>query len=180
MSKIIFEIIDENFYECIEVSKQIFWMYDDIVSELGIVHGVDHEQVNYEKYIMCRIVEERLKTPHMQRIVDVVNQGCFTALSCHVSDLMDEERRDTNVINLITNLLEDERIDSMGFEKELLILMHNALKQKPTYLIDKNIYWTDLPDGKAFYDKLKEVYANYVVGYYKSMLEIAKTNTDMV
>lgn len=132
MSRTIFEITDENFYECIEISKQIFWMYDTIVSNWGIVHDIDYEQVNYEKYIMCRIVEERLKTPDIQRIVDLVNHGCFTSLSCHVSDLMDEDRRDNNVINLISNLLVDERIDGMEFEKGLLTLMHNALRQKPT------------------------------------------------
>lgn len=112
------------------------------------------------------------------QFVDLVNDGCFTALSCHVSDLMDEERRDNNIINLISNLLEDEVINSMGFEKELLTLMHNVLMQKPTYQIDKNLYWTNLPAGKAFYDKLREVYINYVIGYYQSMLETAKTNID--
>lgn len=178
MSRTIFDITDENFYECIEVSKQIFWMYDDIVSNSGIVHNIDYEQVNYDKYIMCKIVEERLKTLDTQRVVDLVNDGCFTALSCHVSDLMDEERRDSNVINLIINLLEDEGINNMEFEKELLTSMHNALMQKPTYQIDKNLYWTDLPDGKAFYNKLKEVYAKYVIGYYQSTLETAKINID--
>ncbi|GAA0762302.1 hypothetical protein [Clostridium sartagoforme] len=178
MSRTIFEIVDDNFYECKEVSKQILWMYDEIISNWGIGHDNDYEQVNYDKYIMCKIAEERLKTPDIQRVVDLVNDGCFTALSCYVSDLMDEERRDNNVNNLIIHLLEDQRINSMEFEKELLTLMHNALMQKPTYQIDKNLYWTELPDGKAFYNKLKEVYIKYVIGYYQSNLEIAKINID--
>lgn len=178
MSRVVFEITDENFYECIEVSKQIFWMYDDIVSSWGIVHNADYEQVNYEKYIMCKIVEDRLKSPNLQRVVDLVNEGCFTALTCRVLDLMDEERRDSNVINLISNILDDERINVMEFEKGLLTLMYNALMQKPTYQIDKNLYWADLPDGKLFYDKLTEVYSNYVISYYQTMLEEAKTTIE--
>ncbi len=180
MSRTIFEITDDNFYECIETSKQIFWMYDNIISSWGIVHNIDYEQVNYGKYIMCEIFEERLKSPHLQRIVDLVNQGCFTALTCHVSDLMDENRRDNNVINLISNLLEDERINNMHFEKELLILMHNALMQRPTYQIDKNLYWINLPAGKAFFHKLNEVYEKYVIGYYQSKLKDARPNIDKV
>lgn len=73
-------------------------------------------------------------------------------------------------------LTEEERVNFMEFEMGLLTSMHNALKQKSTYQIDKNLYWPDLPDGQDFYDKLKEGYANYVISYYQSTLETAKIN----
>ncbi len=176
MSRVPFQIVDENFYECVDTSKEIFWMYNDIASNWGIVHNIDFEHVDYDKYIMCEIVEERLKSPDLQRIVDIVNQGCFTALSCYVLNLMDEDLRDSNVIILIDDLLADTRIDSMKFEKELLIIMHDALNQELTYKIDSNKYWTEFPAGKRFYDKLKGVYVKYVIGYYQSMIEIARTD----
>lgn len=160
MSRVSYEITDENFYECIEVSKQIFWMYHDIALNGGIVHNIDFEKVDYEKYIMCEIAEERLKNCYEEKVVILVNQGCFTALCCYVSNLMDEGLRDIKVIKLIGNILEDERINDMRFEKELLIFMRNALNQKPTYQIDGNKYWTEFPDGDAFYKKLTEAYTN--------------------
>lgn len=36
---------------------------------------MDFEQVNYDKYIMCEIVEERLKTPNLERVVKLVNEN---------------------------------------------------------------------------------------------------------
>lgn len=178
LSRITFEITDKNFYECIEMSKQIFWMYDDIISNWGILYDIDYEQVNYEKYIMCELVEKRLKTPNFERIVELINHGCFTALSCYISDLMDEDLRDNKVIDLIDSLLQNERINDMEFEKGLLIAMKNALKQELTYRIGDNVYWTDLPDGKVFYDKLKVVNENYVINYYQAMLETARIHFD--
>ena len=171
MSRVSYEITDDNFYECIEVSKQILWMYHDIVLNGGIVHNIDFEKVNYEKYIMCEIVEDRLKNGFEEKVVKLVNQGCFTALCCYVSNLMDEELRDMEVIKLIDNILMDERINDFKFEKDLLIFMKSALNQKPSYQLDVDKYWTEFPDGNAFYKKLPEAYTNYVLAYYQSMLE---------
>ncbi|GAA0180895.1 hypothetical protein SH2C18_35130 [Clostridium sediminicola] len=171
MFRVSYEVTDENFYECIEVSKQIFWMYHDISFYGGIVHNIDFEQVDYKKFIMCEILDERLKTCYLEKVVKLLNQGCFTALCCHVLNLMEEELRDIKIIKLIDNILEDERINDMKFEKDLLITMKNALKQKPTYQIDRSKEWTDFLDGNTFYEKLPEVYTNYVITYYQSMLK---------
>jgi len=172
MGRVPFKIVDENFYECREVSKQIFWMYHDIAFNGGIVCDADYEQVAYEKYIMCEIVEERLKSCYEEKIVKLVNQGCFTALCCHVLDIMEgSSREDIMVIKLIDDILENERINDMGFEKDLLIVMHNALIQKPSFNLERNNDWTDFPEGITFYEKLHEVYTHYVIGYYQSMLD---------
>lgn len=170
MDRVKFEITDENFYECRNVSKQIFWMYHDIAFNGGIVCDIDYELVDFKKYIMCEIVEERLKSCYEDRIVKLVNEGCFTALCCYVSDIMDGSSRDNNIIEFIDNILEDKRLDNMIFEKELLIVMRNALNQKPTYQMDKYKDWSQFPEGKLFYEKCSEVYTKYVIGYYQSML----------
>ena len=170
MSRVKFKIIDENFYECRHVSKQIFWMYHDIAFNDGIVCDIDYEEVDFDKYIMCEIVEERLKSCYEEKIVKLVNEGCFTALSCYVLDIMEGSSIDSNVIEFIDNILEDKKINNMKFEKELLISMRNVINQKPTYQMAKNKYWTEFPDGKVFYEKLSEVYTKYVIGYYQSML----------
>lgn len=167
MNRNTFKITDDNFYELIEVSKQVFWMYYDISSNEGIFHNTYFELVDYNKYIMCEIIEERLKTPNIERIVEIVNQGCFTALCCHVLNLMDEERRDKSVMELIESLLQEERINGMDFEKCLLNSMKNTLLLKPSV----DLYWTNFADGEVFDENLKAVYSKYVRGFYQSLLK---------
>lgn len=63
-------------------------MYYDIISANCIMHGVDYEKVEFEKFILSEIIEDRLKTPREEGIVELVREGCFTALCCNVLIIM--------------------------------------------------------------------------------------------
>jgi len=171
MESLVHGINDENFYECIEVSKEIFWMYYDIITTNCIMHGVDYEKVEFDKYIMCEIVEGRLKTDKSQDIVKLVCEGCFTALCCHVLIIMEENLNHDKVFQLIKNMLNEKKIEEKQFEKETLTIMHDMLSKRLDYLIDKNKYWIEYPEGRAFIEKLDEVYKKFVLGHYQSMLK---------
>lgn len=174
MRSLIYHINSENFDECIELSKEIFWMYYDIITTNCIMHGVDYEKVKFEKYIMCEIVEESLKTDKFENVVKIVREGCFTALCCHVLIIMEENLNHDKILKLIKSMLRENKIEHMKFEKEILIIMSNMLNNRFNYLGKEDKYWTEHPEAKKFTEKLDEIYERFVLGHYKAMINEGK------
>lgn len=170
MRSLIYPINSENFDECIEVSKEIFWMYYDIITTNCIMHGVDYEKVEFEKYIMCEIIEESLKTDKFENVVKLVREGCFTALCCYVLIIMEENLNFDNILEFIESMLKENKFEHMQFEKETLMIMRNMLNNRVNCLEKEDKYWTEYPEAKKFTEKLNEIYERFVLGHYKSMI----------
>ncbi|MEH6938328.1 hypothetical protein V7056_10765 [Bacillus sp. JJ664] len=159
-----FQLHTENFDELKETLKNIIWMYQDMIRSYGgFGHNIDFENINYEKYILAEIVDERMSS--FSEEVESIRQGSMIALCCEVHDMLDELRRDSKVYNFIKGLTTNTEIIKMQFENELLSSMLLALDEKP------HDEWETLEFGTLFSKNLKKVYKQFVLNYFIRVLE---------
>ncbi|WP_088013798.1 hypothetical protein [Gottfriedia acidiceleris] len=158
-----FQLHTENFDECRETIKNIFWMYQDMIRSYGgFGHNIDFETVNYEKFILVEIIDEGMNGFNEE--VEMLRQGSLVALCCEVQDMLDEMRRDDRVYNFIKELTTIPEIKKMPFENDVLTSMLLALEEKP------GDYWETLEFGKLFSKNLENVYKKFVINYFKRLL----------
>ncbi|MHC0036645.1 hypothetical protein [Pseudoneobacillus sp. C159] len=157
-----FQLDTKNINVLKEEIKNIFWMYHDMIKSYGgFGHNIDFEKVNYERFLLTEIIEESMLTYSHE--VDLVKQGSLVALCCKVNDMLEENRRDNNIVNFIKDTLINPKLEKMDFEKEVLSTMLLALEEKP------NDEWYSLEQGGRFYQHLNMVYDRFVLNYFKVM-----------
>jgi len=118
-----FQLHTENFDECRETIKNIFWMYQDMIRSYGgFGHNIDFELVNYEKFILVEIIDKRMNGFNEE--VEMLRHGSFVALCCEVQNMLDEMWRDVRVYNFIKKLT---LIPKMKQMPSMLL----ALEEKP-------------------------------------------------
>ncbi|MFB7142795.1 hypothetical protein ACFCYN_24685 [Gottfriedia sp. NPDC056225] len=158
-----FQLHTENFDECRETIKNIFWMYQDMIRSYGgFGHNIDFETVNYEKFILVEIIDERMSGFNEE--VEMLRQGSLVALCCEVQNLLDEMQRDDKVYNFIKELTTIPEIKKMSFENDVLSSMLLALEEKP------GDWWETLKYGSIFSKKLEKVYKKFVINYFNRLL----------
>ncbi len=166
MKQTFFKLKADNYSEFQVAFGKVFWMYDDMITSYGgFGHNIDFEHIEYERFLFASADVEMAS---YQRQVEIVKQGSLVALGCEVVNLLDEEGRSDRIYHFITTSLTYPAIEHMPFEKEVLLLMKQALDE------ELDVAWEILPYGSQLADKLREVYERYVLNYYKNMLQEGK------
>ncbi|MFB1081601.1 hypothetical protein [Jeotgalibacillus sp. JSM ZJ347] len=158
-----FKLTPEHFNECREMISHILWMYHDMTRSYGgFAHNIDYEPVDYERFLFTEVDAETMFLHEKE--AEVLRQGAFVALGCHVVNLLDEAQRQPEVYSFITRTISHFAISYQPFEKEVLSAMKAALDEDP------DVAWESLENGSVLEARLAEVYEKYVMGYYQWML----------
>lgn len=147
--------------DCLEVYKNILWMYYDMATSYGgFGHNVEYEKIDYRFY---SLIQTKIHT--YQPLCTKIKQGCVVALGCEVINLLDDEQRDPAILDAINELLKTPgraKIDS-----EFFSLCKKALRSD---VINVGCDWELTELGKKLRKACNKIYKRYVIGDLQSVI----------
>ena len=161
----VFEVSYNTSEKSKEIYKKILWLYSDmILSYGGFGHNLDYEDIDYMEY-MFTYTEDEIAYGHF---AEVISKGSIIALCCEAVNLLDEESRSPKFEEKILLLLEARIIEQY---KEYEVILKKILE---AFMEDEDAGWESHGKGKDLFLALKDIYKEYVIGYYKEMMEKGK------
>lgn len=151
----------ENWRECKKVCGDILWMFYDLAKGGAIVHNIDFEDIDYQRYLCAEPGETGDSS--LLDMVSLLRSGSLIALCCHLYNLLSDEQRDQRLVEFLEAVPQHPGAkDSL----EIRRLVESAL----TALAEpRDAGWELLPGGSALRTEMKSLYEKHVVNFFVSL-----------